>query len=514
MAEVVSTQPKNSTLVPRNTAIWLLVGTLLCAAVAFAGPKSIYYLGGGLAGAGVLLLVLLRPSWCVYLLLAMTMLLREYPATGWRLEGSPTLYGLSIGMGASIYLLDIVLLAALAGVLLRAWWKREPLRIAPESIPLLLFVAAGPVFFLLGLANGHGFHIAAADYRILYRGLLLYLLAITVLDSPWAVRTAVKIILAVAGARVLWGTGKYLLGYGELYWLFGAGHLPVPFLEQADAQICALVAIAAFAFWAGHAQKLRTAAGAIALLLFLSGSFGAITSLRRSAWLTLAVGLIVVMAFRWRQRRLWGLVLVLLVAGGVYYGVAGGGGGKYVGLGRVAIRFASLFEEQSGGTSEARHYGEIADAWANIKQRPLQGWGLGHVLRREYSREVEEQIEAVGRLVRIHDVYLDIWVKMGLAGLVLFLWWIGATTRRFYRSVQGLKEGESGWIALGLGATWVGWLFASLGTTMIFAGNRIAFMFFGIAAVLTCLDQYENSVKEGLSKARGDDEAVAQQVVQ
>ena len=487
MATTAVSEPGRERAQWRETLLWSAALVVGATAVALWGPGAAYA-ALALAGAATLLLVLLRPAWCTWLLLGLCVLLREYPVN-WKPTGALTVYNLGVEAGATVYLLDVLMGAALAGVLLRAWWKREPLGLAPEGVPLVALVAVGPLFLVWGVSNGAQFGEAAADYRVFYRGVALYLLLMTTLRSRRSLLTAGAILVGGATLRILWGTGRYLLGHGESYAPNPGVVLPVPFFEQADAQIAALVAVMALAVWLWWPGRLRQRATLTGLALLAVGVFATTTSLRRAAWLTLAVGCVVVVGMAWRQRRTWLralLALLVLAAAGGYGLVARPSASQDLSLAPVAQRATSAIEAPQGG-SEALHYGEIADAWDNVRRHPVLGWGLGHELLRQRTRVLESRQAASGRLVRVHNLYLDVMVKMGLVGLGLLLWWIGVSLRRMLRLARHTRGTRLAWLVYGLTGTWIGWLVASLGVGLPFTGNRMALLFFAVPALLAGL---------------------------
>jgi hypothetical protein len=203
---------------------------------------------------------------------------------------------------------------------------------------------------------------------------------------------------------------------------------------------------------------------------------------------------------------------IALFVGGVAV-VGGRSMSRYVDLGKIALRVTSALgeSEEAGGevTSEAVHYGELRDALDNIRARPIFGWGLGHLLERRATAMLLGPHRVAGRLMRVHDVYLDIGVKMGLVGLAVFMWWLVVSglqlyraTRRYYREQRALC-----WLFGGLAATWAGWIFANMGTTMIFGGNRIGIMFFGVVALLSCWEYYEGSTGPEVRGQEVEDES-------
>jgi O-antigen ligase len=458
----------------------------LAGATAFLGERAPYAIAA-IAAGGMLVLTVLRPVWSVYYFLTVVMLYREYSLLGHGQREITTIYNAGLPGSVTVYAFDLLLLAALGGLLLRAHWKQEPLRIARESVPLLLFIAIGPLFAVWGMINGATFLNAATDYRVAYRSVAVFLLAVTSLRTQRQAITAAGLMVGAGVLRVLLGDAKFFLHHGEKYFLGGV-NVPVPFIEQADAQVCALVAVCALAYLLWPAQVPPLKQLLLGALVFLAASSGTILTLRRSAWLTMGVGMLVVGLFAIAKKRTWVMVAALLVALTVTLVVGGRQTNKLVDIGRVAVRITAALGEQpqSGVTSESVHYGELQDAIANVAEKPILGWGLGHLLKRRASAVVAELIPTPGRLMRVHDVYLDIWVKMGIVGLGIFLWWVIATTARIGRRARAMyrEKGPYSWLYGGLFATWIGYLFASLGTTMIFGGNRIGIMFFGVAAVL------------------------------
>ena len=134
----------------------------LAGATAFLGERASYVLAA-LAAGGMLVLTVVRPVGSVYFFLTVVMLFREYSLLGHGQREITTIYNAGLPGSVTVYAFDLLLLAALGGLLLRAQWKHEPLRIAREGVPLLLFIAIGPLFAVWGMINGAAFLDAATD---------------------------------------------------------------------------------------------------------------------------------------------------------------------------------------------------------------------------------------------------------------------------------------------------------------------------------------------------------------
>ncbi|XSG77591.1 O-antigen ligase family protein [Herpetosiphon llansteffanensis] len=160
-----------------------------------------------------------------------------------------------------------------------------------------------------------------------------------------------------------------------------------------------------------------------ACLLSLPLSFGVLLTFTRGAWLGLigAVALVLLLQRRWR---------LLLGAGGV--AVIG-----LIGFGLIQPRLLARVLRLGEGTGSARQ--EIwASAWRAVQDQPLFGFGLDQFAHLEPSRYGIPQIRFL-TLAHPHNLLLDVWLQLGLLGLLVVLAMLGWQIWRWLHSRVALR---------------------------------------------------------------------------
>ena len=106
---------------------------------------------------------------------------------------------------------------------------------------------------------------------------------------------------------------------------------------------------------------------------------------------------------------------------------------------------------------------ETNEALRSISQHPLLGVGLGHVYRDATYRDAALfRVEATSGYLRftryVHNSYLYIAVKMGLLGLIAFLWFCLAFLASGWRAYMNALDEQFKRIMLAILASFVGLL--------------------------------------------------------
>jgi O-antigen ligase len=150
--------------------------------------------------------------------------------------------------------------------------------------------------------------------------------------------------------------------------------------------------------------------GVPASLLFLFAVRG-----RRT--LAIGVGLIVVVG-----------VVVLLVVGGT--------------------RLMSLLDTTTGTTFFRLQLWQ--SSWAMIRDHPLLGVGLDNFLYAYRTYYVLPTAWEEFNLSHPHNFVLDFWLRLGLPGLIVFLWLVACFFRRGWRLYREVSKHSEGVLVLGL----------------------------------------------------------------
>ncbi len=138
-------------------------------------------------------------------------------------------------------------------------------------------------------------------------------------------------------------------------------------------------------------------------------------------------------------------------------------------------RLGDLFNFQSG-TSFLR-LKLWRSAWQMALDHPWLGVGPDNFLYLYRTRYVLPSAWAELNLSHPHNIVLDFWTRLGLAGLLSGAWLLGATGWRGWRLYQNLHEGNVRWAILGLLAGLVAGLAHGLVDNSLFLVD-LSFFFF------------------------------------
>lgn len=234
-------------------------------------------------------------------------------------------------------------------------------------------------------------------------------------------------------------------------------------------------------------------------LIYLGG--GHILTYTRAQWLAMLVGIGLVLVIfypRYKNHLVKATVVIssialivwaLILVGGAWLDAA-----DHPFIAGIVMRFGSLFtpgETAETGSLQWRTF-ETETALASIYAHPWAGVGLGGryrsltTLAGEANGNLARGSLADGEISRftryIHNSYLAITVKMGLPGLVAFLWFCAAVLVCGFQYYLGMPDSYFKGVVLG---AWVG--FASLPVWCYFHAHLIKAESTGTIGVLTAL---------------------------
>ncbi len=341
---------------------------------------------------------------------------------------------------------EVLLVTTVAGTALHMLWiawqdqslsrLKSIVRFAQDrrtlfDLAALLMIVAGAVS-LVTLAMPAYRHESLRDFRwVIVEPLVFYVLAL------WFIRDRatrrLTVILFVAGGVLVAMTGVvgYVTGHGLA--VEGvtrvSGVYPQPnalalFLERPFLLAVGLAA----AFRANLRWTWLGAAGLIGIVLVMTFSRGAV--------LAAGVAIVVILILGHRRR-----LAALAIAAGV-------------GLGAIlaitaSARIDNLF---SGGSGSLR-----IDLWQSsiqmIRDHPIFGIGLDQFLYVYAPRYIKPQAWSERFTSHPHDIILDIWLRLGIMGLVLALAYLAGfvwMTVRLVRRKRALGLAASGAVLVGM----------------------------------------------------------------
>ena len=403
----------------RAVAAFVVCGSLL---VAVAAGELVAHDRGALVLAlvGVLIPIVLwqKPSLAPVLLVAVALTIEQYPeiaAPG--AAGATARIPIFHGMGG-VRLSDLLLALTVAiyvakrGTGVVREWPRSPMTCALGAFLATVAVGVG-----LGVATGGSVAVALAEVRpFVYLG-LAYLVASTAITTRRAVR-------AVLWAFVL---GSGLKAFQGIYIFLSVRHLsprPEAVLGHEESLFFALFVLLTIALWLYAVPGLlrRTATTLLPVVVAADLANG-----RRTAWLILAVGLVVVIAAGMvslpnRRGFLQRLAVAILLVSAVYFPAYWD---KTGGLAQPARAFHSAISPgPRDAASNLYRLQEEENLRLNIRQAGPLGKGLGHPIN--YALPIEDISDIDPYIAYVpHNGVLYLILRLGILGSIAFWALIG-----------------------------------------------------------------------------------------
>jgi O-antigen ligase len=309
-----------------------------------------------------------------------------------------------------------LLCLALAFAIALLWWKR----FTPPPVPAKAALAFWALITGVSIAYSFDPAYSAGEWKNEVGYALMAFVAFLVFVRGRQELAVLLAALAVATTVIcVWGTaGTIRAGV----WDDASGHGGVGALSAYFAAVAPVLAVAALA--------VRSRPVRIALLL--------------------ALVLLLIGALAGRQRMLWPIFLVQLLAGVVLARSAGlvsiSRRALWTGMAAAALVTATAFAAlqaarlQSGQVRPLTQDVRLA-AWPaivdRIMQQPMTGTGLG---RQGMSRVYPELVREKDYFWHSHNSFLNAGISMGVPGVVALLWLFGAFTAVYLRL---LRDGDA-----------------------------------------------------------------------
>lgn len=393
------------------------LGGLLALAAARVGPVAFLVPLAVLGGA----LLVLKPR--VTLLLAVVVVVLA--------EGDSESF---LGFAAALYevpvqLHELLVVVAAVGVVLEHLRTRTPLRTpGPFTLPLLVLavaIAAGVVTGLANEANRVNLVNSARDLGVL---LLLPLVAVNVFEDGEDLRRALVIVVGLVAIKAMLGAVGWLLGAGRpIEGTVLTYYEPLPNLLLLLFVLAVLAAVMDSARLPVLARLLAPLALAVLILSF-----------RRNFWIALVVGVVLVLLVGvGAQGR------VLLVPAGLVLVAA-----LWVGFtalssaqssSPVIQRAQSLSPSRLQTLSDDRYrLDEQRNVRAELAEHPITGVGLGVPWAARFP--LAEYFPGARDYTHVTAFWW--WLKLGILGLVSYLWLVATAVRS---GVTLWHRAGSGW---------------------------------------------------------------------
>jgi O-antigen ligase len=389
----------------------------LCLAAGFAlsvlgadvRVAPVYLLGWGLLLCGSVI----RPKWGLLLLLGVVLVFSEEV---WQ----AFLFGGQTGaVPATVYTIEVfglkVQWALAGGVVFGGLLRFDSFsrrRNWAAIFTLSMLLAADVWGEVWGRAiSGYSAHLFG-QWALIAAPILVALAALALLDES-DVNIGWHLLLAVATAHLVISLIRYGLGGGD--WSYELRRRVVLW-DTADGFVATLVAIGGLGWLLGGSGR-RLVARFSGAFLFVVGVSVVVLSFRRDGMLALAASAVALLALVWRPRRkVVAVGAALIVAALLAIGIG------YVSFSHslLAERVKSmnpLDQRAAASATNAFHIEDIREAILDIAERPWTGWGFHTVVRQQTDYFILLGPQA-NLVTVIHDMYLDVWLRLGVVGFV------------------------------------------------------------------------------------------------
>jgi len=388
--------------VRRRLPLWPAAALLgaLCAAVAVS-PTRLGLLAAAALAVSAGLVLLERPAAVLAGLLVATVLFENerhslVPTAAEFYRGPPSA-------------LDLLLALVVLGLALHAARGRATIYLPGSfTLPLVVLATAACAGIAGGYLSGADPAALLFDLRGVVYLILLPVLVVSLLGGRERVRLAVVVAGVLAVVKGIEGLASWLVGAGRsiegttlTFYAPGANFFLLVFIS---AVLAALVMRVPLPFWT------KLAAGLAFAVIILS--------FRRSFWIALPLSLLAVLVIASGARlRLLVVPAVVVLGLAAFLAVTTYGGPQL--NGPVGKRFQSLSPTRVRADKFDRYrIDEAANVRDELRRHPLTGLGLGVPWQKRHPLPVDLD----GGQNYTHVVAFWFWLKLGLAGLIAYVW--------------------------------------------------------------------------------------------
>ena len=315
--------------------------------------------------------------------------------------------------------------------------RRGRLRLPdPLTVPLLLTAVAVIVGLAVGYLNGAGLKEASFVARPFVPLILLPFVVVNVLRDRASIRWALIVAAGLAGAKAALGLIEIAVGFGYEH----PGDAPITYLEPTVNWLAIAVVLVLVA---RLVQRRSMPLWLIVISLMSTASL--LLSYRRSFWIAAVLGLLIVLLIGLQRRRWLNMIPgFVAVAFALWLSLGTGVIGGEV-QGPIAERAESLTPAKIEGNEEDRYrIGERRNVIAQLGQDPITGVGFAVPWVARYPLSVDRE----GSRTYVHFTALAWWLKLGILGLLAYLWIMGAV---IWSSFRVWREHSDPWLqAVGL----------------------------------------------------------------
>jgi O-antigen ligase len=400
--------------------------------------------------ATIAVIVVQRPGWALAVALIPAVVIEDTVLSGAFLN-APSFYQQSHVLSPFEALVGLLVVATAIDVA-----RRRDLRMPePLTPPLMLLVAALVSGLVVGLFNGASFNAVTTAMRPLIILILLPIVVVNVVRDREAIRRVLLIAAALVAVKALIGVGTVIAGQG----VDQPGEPQLSYLPvTANWLSMAFVLV----FLAVLVDRRRPPPWVFAIAILATTSL--VLSYRRSFWIGSVVGILLVLLIGSGRLR-WRTILpgLAVVVAAVYLTISTGAVGQL--SGPLVERAQSLNPSQIELNATDRYrIGERKNVVADIEDHPLTGLGLAV----PWTGRFPPSVDRPGSRQYVHFTALWWWLKLGLLGLIAYLWLWASSIWAAYRVWREQRDPWFRELGLGLTAALIG--LAIVETTAGFTG--------------------------------------------
>lgn len=409
---------------PRSRTVWFtvlaLIGVELGSWFAYMNPTVEMYVTVFLT-LSCFFIAWRRPTWLLFIGVAELVI-----------GSKGYLFYLDMGT-VTVSIRMIIFLATLVATVFSVVRSWDRLRQSVISTPLLLFCGWLIVSVGIALIRGNGVSAVYTDVNaFVYLALLPAWWLLATSDSRWrerilAVLAAGAILIGVKSWIVVMLFGQNIAGLPELYrWIRNTGVGEITYINSNVYRVFFQSQIySALMFMFGLVIACRTNVPRWWYVMLAASAMGVYISLSRSAWLGIGVacGIGIATVLYRRQwpilRRSWivlplGLIAWMMMTWALsfpYFSFSGG---------RSAV-VASRFNGADSASASTSRTNQIRPLLQVIARHPVIGSGFGTMVT---YRSADPRTPGMRTTTAFELGYLDLLVKIGLVGTLLYGWWI------------------------------------------------------------------------------------------
>ena len=254
-----------------------------------------------------------------------------------------------------------------------------------------------------------------------------------------------------------------------------------------------LLAVMLAVFVAAIHKQLNWGEKVLAVIAIVAGLDASVLSASRGGWLALLIAMPfgLMLLYRYRVRLFWRVIVGLMIVMGLM---------SVLNREMLAERWDKMTDEitvydtqRDANTSVGQRLEHWRFAWNAGREKPLLGWGVaGYTQEKQKLVEKGEYQKAILEYKFVHNEVLDVFVKTGVVGVAVLLWfyilpiWMFWPTRKRMRLLDagGQPRLRRMVLAVRMCGVCVPVLYIGFGFTQVFFAHNSGIMFYLFSLIL------------------------------